>query len=217
MWGSPMKLSHGESRGKTTREYNTWNGMRARCLTPTSARYADYGGRGITVCQRWMVYENFLADMGRKPTPDHSLDRIDNDKGYEPGNCRWATRKEQCRNRRSGRLLTLRGETLTVAEWAERSGVDERRVRDRLGDGWDADEAVFTPKGQSCVQPKLTAEQIHDILEMCRKGTSQSAAARKYGVHHSTVNILCRKWLRRQRVAMLASMRERARKLGGGA
>lgn len=89
--------NHGDKR---TPEYDAWIGMKRRCNNPNSSRYKDYGGRGITVCERWMVVENFLTDMGERPTIEHSLDRKNNEGNYEPSNCRWATHEEQNQNQR---------------------------------------------------------------------------------------------------------------------
>ncbi len=133
-------------------EYNTWEGIKQRCHNPNEKRYAEYGGRGITVCVRWREsFEAFLADVGSRPSPEHSLDRLDNDRGYEPGNVRWATRSQQQRNRRTtNHRLTFRGETRCVTEWAEILGISERTLRARAVRGWSAERALTTP-----VQPRV--------------------------------------------------------------
>ena len=131
--------------GVRSPEYNAWKNMRDRCNRPAVKNFSRYGGRGIAVCERWESFENFLADMGPKPSPDHSIDRVNNDRGYEPGNCAWATRKTQSRNRRTTRLLTHAGETLCVAEWAERLGISARRLYVRLNRGWSTEKALTAP------------------------------------------------------------------------
>jgi hypothetical protein len=144
------QMSHGESGWKDrkpTPEFQAWKKARARCQTPSDARYASYGGRGIRVCDRWQKYENFLADMGRRPSPLHSLDRIDNDGNYEPGNCRWATASEQQRNMRNNNLITAFGETLCMQDWVKRAGIDAKSIKFRLEHGWTPEEAVSEPRG----------------------------------------------------------------------
>lgn len=133
-------------RMRYTPEYRAWRGLRERCENPRHNSYADYGGRGITVCARWREsFEAFLADMGRRPSSAHSIDRKDNDGNYELGNCRWATRSQQQRNRRGRPLHTLDGVTLNRCEWAERYGIDPRRLSRRLRTGWDFRRALETP------------------------------------------------------------------------
>lgn len=127
-------------------EYRAWQQMRLRCTDPKHHAWPSYGGRGITVCQRWLdSVADFIADMGPKPSPKHELDRIDNDRGYEPSNCRWATRKENDRNRRSNRILELGGERKTLAEWCERFGMRGDTVSWRLKIGWTVEQALKTP------------------------------------------------------------------------
>lgn len=130
-------------------EYNTWADMKHRCLNPKRNCYARYGGRGISICERWLEcragFKNFLLDMGTKPTPEHELDRIDNNGNYCPENCRWATCTQQSRNRRSNRLETYNDETLCLAEWAERFGLPRRIVEGRLNLGWDIHRTLTTP------------------------------------------------------------------------
>lgn len=118
--------------GVRSREYQSWLAMNARCNTPSHEAYARYGGRGITVCERWKSFENFLADMGPRPAKK-SLDRYPNKDGnYEPGNCRWATAKEQGRNKSNSTAYTHNGKTATIAEWAEIKGMPRARLRERL-------------------------------------------------------------------------------------
>jgi hypothetical protein len=131
-------------------EYRAWQTMRLRCLVPTNAAYADYGGRGITVCDRWKDSpENFLADMGPKPSPKHELDRIDNDRGYEPSNCRWVTRSENDRNRRSTVWVTFDGERRRWADLCEQFGVAGDTAKWRMKNlGWSAERTFRTPVGR---------------------------------------------------------------------
>lgn len=124
-------------------EYVVWSHMIARCTNPNDKRYARYGGRGIVVCDEWLKdFARFLADMGPRPSPDHTIDRIDNDGPYSAANCRWATRKEQNRNTSTNRMVTAFGQTRCLAEWAEITGIHRETVRDRLNRGWDAERAV---------------------------------------------------------------------------
>ncbi|MHB8727609.1 MAG: hypothetical protein ACYC9K_01070 [Sulfuricaulis sp.] len=136
---------HGHARPKfRTSEYVIWVDMIQRCTNPRSAAYADYGGRGISVCERWMKFEAFLVDMGARPT-NHTLDRRDNNKGYLPENCWWRTAQQQGRNRRSNLLIEFQGTKLTLAEWAERTGLRRDTISYRLRSGWDTGLALTTP------------------------------------------------------------------------
>lgn len=129
-----------------TREYHAWNAMRSRCNNPWNPNFARYGARGIRVCERWQSdFTAFLQDMGRCPSGQHSIERIDNDGDYAPENCRWATPKEQARNRRSSRLLSYRGATRTAAEWAEVIGITQGTLHARLKEGWSVERALTQP------------------------------------------------------------------------
>ncbi len=129
-----------------TPEYCSWAGMKYRCLTPTCKRYEDYGGRGITVCERWMRFENFLEDMGNKPSPEMGIERIDNDKGYYPENCKWGTEEEQQNNKRNSVFIEFKGIKKTLAQWAREVGIPCSALRARIIDyGWDIEKSLTTP------------------------------------------------------------------------
>jgi hypothetical protein len=140
-------ITHGEVvGGKATPEYSAWRTMLARCRNTNNPRYSEYGGRGIVVCERWLTFDNFLVDMGRRPSPCHSLDRFpNNDGGYEPRNCRWALPKDQMRNQRHTKYVVYRGERIPVATLAERAGIPNNTLRMRLQANWDTERAVNTP------------------------------------------------------------------------
>jgi hypothetical protein len=135
--------------GKTgTREYRIWAHIVDRCTKPGRSDADRYYNRGIWVHVGWVGpggFERFLAHLGTAPSASHSVDRKDNDRGYEPGNVRWATKKEQARNRRSNRLITVFGRTQPVAAWAEESRVKSATIINRLALGWSPEEALTTP------------------------------------------------------------------------
>ena len=123
--------------------------MIERCRNAKNKRFIDYGGRGIIVCERWTNFENFLSDVGPRQSALHSIDRYPNMNGnYEPGNVRWATPKEQQRNRRVNHLVTHNGETRCIAEWAESFGMRTENLASRLRMGWSFEEAVSRPIGR---------------------------------------------------------------------
>ena len=130
-------------------EYSSWEAMQNRCYRPQARGFANYGGRGITVCDAWREsFERFALDMGPRPA-GHSLERIDNSGHYNPANCRWATRTEQARNRRNSRVLTHMGETLTLAEWAQRTGMAWHTLYNRVASGWGDTRALTEPVKQT--------------------------------------------------------------------
>lgn len=143
---SQSSMTHGQSKPKQwTPEYSIWAGMIQRCTNACARNYADYQGRGIAVCDRWRSFENFFSDMGKRPTENHSLDRINNDGNYEPGNCRWATRLQQAQNKRSNHIVIVNGEKLVFAEACRRYNVGASKASRRLKRGWSHDETFNTP------------------------------------------------------------------------
>jgi hypothetical protein len=138
--------THGLSR---TKEYQAWHKMKRRCLDQTRKDYSRCGGRGILLCQEWHSFAGFIKDMGLRPSPLHSIDRIDNDGNYEPGNCRWATAKEQQNNKTTNRYVEYRGARTSVADAVRASGSKVSRfcVYQRLNAGWPVAKAIETPAG----------------------------------------------------------------------
>lgn len=136
--------THGMTK---TPEYRIWAGMKKRCYNVHCKQYADWGGRGIRVCRRWLhSFLNFFRDMGPRPSPAHTLERLDNSKGYSPSNCVWATRTAQSNNSRHNHLLTYKGRTFPMAEWARIYGLpDGRVILKRLNRGWPLKDALTLP------------------------------------------------------------------------
>lgn len=137
-----INRSHGKSR---TPEYQSWFSMISRCTKPTQNYYELYGGRGIRVCDRWMKFENFLADMGPKPTPKHSIDRINNNGNYEPSNCRWASIIEQANNTRENRFIKFDGQLVTHAQAARLAGISYNTFCARFRRGWEIYDIMTRP------------------------------------------------------------------------
>lgn len=142
-------FTRGRHYGCKTPEYASWHGARNRCRNENSKDYKNYGGRGIIFDPRWDKFETFLIDMGKKPTPEHQLDRKENDGPYSPENCRWATRKEQMNNRRAtGQVVrgvhpvTLRGRTQTIAQWARELGITWSTMDNRVRAGWSEERLL---------------------------------------------------------------------------
>ena len=169
---------HGEST-PPTKEYSAWANMKGRCLRPTHPKYASYGGRGITVCAEWLEdYAAFLAHVGRAPSPRHTLGRIRNEQGYEPGNVRWETMKEQANNTRTNVAVEydspLGVMTLTLAELARLTGVDYTRLYERIVLlGWSVAEAV-----KPAPQPNGNARKV--LCPTCRSEYSKQANGARY-------------------------------------
>jgi hypothetical protein len=131
---------------KSLPEYVVWKGIKRRCFNGKHREYANYGGRGIVVCDRWKTsFKAFYEDMGQRPSSEHQIERIDNNGNYEPGNCRWATRAEQNRNRRNNVWLEFDGERLCLKDMAEKYGMTKAILGSRLRAGWTLRDALLTP------------------------------------------------------------------------
>lgn len=145
--GRDFPETHGLSR---TPEYRIWKLMRQRCSNPNNDAYRHYGGRGIRVCSRWEASaQNFIDDMGRRPSPRHKIERRNNDLGYNPDNCCWATSKEQSSNTRRNVKVTFQGDVVTLSEASRRAGLNINTVYRRLSAGWTVERALSEPPRKS--------------------------------------------------------------------
>lgn len=169
-------FKHGQAtKGKVTTEYRIWSCMIDRCENVNTPAYSDYGGRGIKVCERWRnSFESFLSDVGKRPSKNHSLDRLNNDGNYEPGNFRWATRKEQSRNTRRTLIVEYNGENKPLREFCEHLKLDFRSVWHRISkEGLSVKEALekpfrVLPKGRRNTLMVKYNKQDKQLKEWCR-------------------------------------------------
>jgi len=144
---SDKKIVHGENkRSGRTKEHIIWHGIVGRCVNKGNTSFPRYGGRGIKVCKRWRTYKNFLADMGRCPSKDHSIDRINNDGDYKSSNCRWVSRTENMGNRRNTFFLNVRGKKISLADFCSKHDVSYPALHARLKRGFVTIEDVICEK-----------------------------------------------------------------------
>lgn len=169
------RTTHGLSK---TPEYRAWASMWQRCTNPKNIRYERYGARGITVCERWERFENFLSDMGNRPSPDHSLDRKENDGNYQPENCRWATRSEQQQNK--GEYPANHAVPTGDAHWT-RNDPDRAREIARVN-------IVKAHKfGSENGNSRLTEDQVREIKSRIAQGASDTSIAKDFGVRAGAI------------------------------
>lgn len=207
---------HGHAkRVGSSSTYGIWEAMRRRCSPVAKGRErAIYFDRGIRVCERWSEFASFLADMGQRPSTNHSIDRIDNDGNYEPQNCRWATWREQSLNKRTTKYLTLAGEQLRIDEWATRLGVSLGALRSRVARRWSETDLLRgsrprnsatgernggathperVPRGDSHGMARLDADSVREIRRRyAETGTTMTLLASEFGVTKGTVGFIVR-------------------------
>ncbi len=156
---SKIFKTHGQASYKyRTKTYTVWTGMKNRCLNKNNHAYDKYGGRGIMVCNRWMKFDNFYADMGEKPE-GMSIERTDNSKGYSPENCKWATCIEQANNTRKNKCYEYNGESLTIPQWGRKLSINHKMLAKRIRNGMSIEDAILNPK-------EVTRLYIYDGVAM---------------------------------------------------
>lgn len=187
---SKCMVRHGRTRSP---EYVSWCGMKARCLNSNEPGFHRYGGRGIQICERWKnSFENFLTDMGEKPSPSHSIDRIDVDGNYEPSNCRWATKTEQSRNQRSNRLIEYNGSMIHISVLAKQACVSRPVFCRRINNGWTVEESLRTPPNKrGTVTEAFRKSQKNrkdgNFITSCGKTLCVSAWSEMLGIKSSII------------------------------
>ncbi len=167
-----------------SKEYSSWQLMKRRCLNPNDSSFWRYGGRGIGVCAGWLVFSNFVRDMGPRPKGT-TIDRIDNARGYEPGNCRWATWMEQGRNKTTNRRISYAGREWVLGDLAEHAGIRHATLSARLDEGWSVDDAVETPvRNWGRHGPPLALSVLAEVREAVRAGETYRSISRRLGISH---------------------------------
>jgi hypothetical protein len=159
------RAKHGMSASP---EFRIWAAMWTRCTNPRQSHWMKYGGRGITICERWKSFANFYADMGPKPSPEHSIDRRDNNKGYEPSNCRWATQVEQMNNTSRSAKVEYLGRVETITKWAEILGINYSSLRARYQRG-DQPPRLFRPMERQSTAKNQA--QRSRLASRCHRGS----------------------------------------------
>ncbi len=187
------KMTHGRSQ---TSEYKIWICIKDRCNNQNHSGFHQWGGRGIAICDEWnRSFEAFLEHVGPRPSLDHSIDRINNDGNYEPGNVRWATRSEQMRNIRTNVNVTHNGQTKTIAEWAAITGISRKTLYQRAKYKWPPDELLSPVKrcfGSKHRCAKLDENAVREIRARNAAGETFAKLASELGVSEATTRSVCR-------------------------